>query len=58
VMPNHWHFVVKPKTKHQVTRFFRWLTNTHPTAQGPTKKTTLSCVPFRENLRCVPFREN
>ncbi len=29
VMPNHWHFVVQPKTKHQVTDFFRWLTNTH-----------------------------
>ncbi|MEL6895600.1 MAG: transposase [Planctomycetota bacterium] len=29
VMPNHWHFVVRPTTKHQVTRFFRWLTNTH-----------------------------
>ena len=29
VMPNHWHFVVRPKTKHQVTDFFRWLTNTH-----------------------------
>lgn len=28
-MPNHWHFVVRPNTKHQVTRFFRWLTNTH-----------------------------
>ena len=29
LMPNHWHFVVRPKTKHQVTGFFRWLTNTH-----------------------------
>ena len=29
VMPNHWHFVVRPKNKNQVTRFFRWLTNTH-----------------------------
>lgn len=29
VMPNHWHFVVRPQTRHQVTRFFRWLTNTH-----------------------------
>ena len=29
VMPNHWHFVVRPRTKHQVTGFFRWLTNTH-----------------------------
>ena len=29
VMPNHWHFVVRPKTKTQVTEFFRWLTHTH-----------------------------
>ena len=29
VMPNHWHFVVRPKTKSQVTDFFRWLTHTH-----------------------------
>jgi putative transposase len=29
VMPNHWHFVVQPKTKTQVTDFFRWLTHTH-----------------------------
>ncbi len=29
VMPNHWHFVVRPKTNIQVTSFFRWLTHTH-----------------------------
>ena len=29
VMPNHWHFVVQPRTKTQVTDFFRWLTHTH-----------------------------
>ena len=29
VMPNHWHFVVRPQTKTQVTNFFRWLTHTH-----------------------------
>ena len=29
VMPNHWHFVVRPSTKTQVTDFFRWLTHTH-----------------------------
>ena len=29
VMPNHWHFVVRPKTKSQVTDFFRWMTHTH-----------------------------
>jgi putative transposase len=29
VMPNHWHFVVRPKSDTQVTDFFRWLTHTH-----------------------------
>jgi len=29
VMPNHWHFVVRPKIKTQVTEFFRWMTHTH-----------------------------
>ena len=29
VMPNHWHFVVCPETKSQLTDFFRWLTHTH-----------------------------
>ena len=29
LMPNHWHFVVRPKTGSQVTDFFRWLTHTH-----------------------------
>ena len=29
VMPNHWHFVVRPETDQQVTEFFRWLTHTH-----------------------------
>lgn len=29
VMPNHWHFVVRPETDSQLTEFFRWLTHTH-----------------------------
>lgn len=29
VMPNHWHFVVRPQTNTQVSNFFRWLTHTH-----------------------------
>jgi len=29
VMPNHWHFVVRPESDRQVTDFFRWLTHTH-----------------------------
>ena len=29
VMPNHWHFVVRPEADEQVTEFFRRLTVTH-----------------------------
>ena len=29
LMPNHWHFVVWPKTDGELTEFFRWLTHTH-----------------------------
>lgn len=29
VMPNHWHFVVRPQSDQQLTDFFRWLTHTH-----------------------------
>jgi putative transposase len=29
VMPNHWHFVVQPRTDDEVTEFFRRLTLTH-----------------------------
>jgi len=29
VMPNHWHFVVRPETDQQVSDFLRWLTHTH-----------------------------
>ena len=29
VMPNHWHFVVRPETDEQLSEFFRWLTHTH-----------------------------
>jgi putative transposase len=29
LMGNHWHFVVRPTTEGQMSRFFRWLTLTH-----------------------------
>ncbi len=29
LMPNHWHFVVRPANDNQLSDFFRWLTHTH-----------------------------
>ena len=32
VMPNHWHFVLRPTTDDQLTAFLRWLAHTHTMA--------------------------
>jgi putative transposase len=29
LMPNHWHFVVRPSDDEELSAFFRWLTHTH-----------------------------
>jgi putative transposase len=29
VMPNHWHFILRPQTDEQLTDFLRWLSHTH-----------------------------
>ena len=29
LMPNHWHFVVRPTADDELSEFFRWLTHTH-----------------------------
>lgn len=29
LLPNHWHFVVRPVEDHDLSEFFRWLTHTH-----------------------------
>jgi putative transposase len=29
VMPNHWHFVLRPDRNRQLTDFLRWLAHTH-----------------------------
>jgi putative transposase len=39
VLPNHWHFVVWPKTDGQVTDYFRWLAHTHAMRWRVTHRT-------------------
>ena len=34
VMPNRWHFVVRPTQDGQLTDFFRWLAHTHTMHHG------------------------
>ena len=45
LMPNHWHFVVRPRRDGQVTAFFRWLTHTH----------AMRCITHRRILGMGPL---
>ena len=29
IMPDHWHFVVRPTTDSELSEFLQWLTHTH-----------------------------
>ena len=50
IMPNHWHFVVCPETKNQLTDFFRWLTHTHTIRWHAHHHTEGTGHPVRANL--------
>lgn len=58
VMPNHWHFVVRPKTKHQVTDFFRWLTNTHTMRWHAHHQTVGTGHLYQGRFKTFPIEED
>jgi len=56
IVPNHWHFVVRPETDWQLSAFFRWLTHTHRNKKGGKQRgrSSLACSRTaleRENKR-------
>jgi putative transposase len=57
-MPNHWHFLVRPRTKHQVTSFFRWLTNTHTMRWHAHHHTEGSGHLYQGRFKAFPIQED
>jgi putative transposase len=57
-MSNHWHFVVRPKTRHQVTEFFRWLTNTHTMRWHAHHHTAGTGHLYQGRFKTFPIEEN
>ena len=57
-MPNHWHFVVRPKTKHQLTAFFRWLTHTHTMRWHAHHKTEGTGHLYQGRFKTLPIEED
>jgi putative transposase len=58
VMPNHWHFVVWPKTITQVTDFFRWLAHTHTMRWHTHYHTEGSGHLYQSRFKVFPIEED
>ena len=58
VMPNHWHFVVRPKTNTQVTDFFRWLTHTHTMRWHAHHETAGTGHLYQGRFKAFPIQED
>ena len=58
IMPNHWHFVVWPKTDVQVTAFFRWLAHTHAMRWRVAHHTVGYGPLYQGRFKCFPVQDD
>jgi putative transposase len=58
VMPNHWHFVVRPNSDTQVTDFFRWLTHTHTMRWHAHHETGGTGHLYQGRFKAFPIQED
>ena len=58
LMPNHWHFVVRPDDGHQVSSFFRWLTHTHTMRWHASHHTVGTGHLYQGRFKAFPIEED
>jgi putative transposase len=58
LMPNHWHFVVRPVADYQVSSFFRWLTHTHTMRWHTSHKTVGTGHLYQGRFKAFPIEED
>jgi putative transposase len=58
LMPNHWHFVVRPDADHQVSSFFRWLTHTHTMRWHASHHTVGTGHLYQGRFKAFPIEED
>jgi putative transposase len=58
VMPNHWHFVVRPLTDEQLSDFFRWLTHTHTMRWHAHHRTQGTGHLYQGRFKTFPIEED
>ena len=58
LMPNHWHFVVRPRTDEQLSAFFRWPTLTHTMRWHAHYKTQGTGHLYQGRFKAFPIAED
>jgi putative transposase len=58
VMPNHWHFVLWPRTDEELTSFLRWLTHTHTMRWHTHHRTTGSGHLYQGRFKAFPIEND
>jgi putative transposase len=58
VMPNHWHFVVKPAADDQVSNFFRRLALTHTMRWHAHYRTSGTGHVYQGRFKCFPIQSD
>ena len=56
IMPNHWHFVVKPEHDGELSAFFRWLTLTHAMRWRVSHKTVGYGSLYQGRFKSLPVQ--
>jgi len=58
VMPNQWHFAVRPATDEQLSSFFRWLTHTHTMRWHAHYRTQGTGHLYQGRFKAFPIEED
>ena len=58
LMPNHWHFVVRPANDNPLSDFFRWLTHTHVTRWHAHYHTEGTGRLYQGRFKAFPIEED
>ena len=58
VMPNHWHFVVRPTKQGQLTAFLRWVAHTHTMRWHAHHKTSGTGHLYQGRFKAFPVEDD
>lgn len=58
LMPNHWHFVVRPRSKEELSDFFQYLAGTHAKRFRAYTDTVGEGHVYQDRFKCFPVQDD